>query len=381
MGSADASRPFREPEGRDGGHQCSLGIATPVLTDLRDLHPGHGPKHSSAIGYLEPGRLCLRVTPEPSEESSSLHDEAHWRPTRVEPIAGCGSHGRRAAGTTEATTEIGASSWRPPIIALIPDGANRRHGDGANRQFGDGADRGLDAFKGFVEASVYGEGSGETGEITRVRSAASLGITQTRFDERDEARERTYVLIVVANDLNETCGLTITKKLQVASGYLPSRDIAVSAQPEEFSLSCLKPSIGHSVAKQPSDNGQEVQMPGVNRRSIHRHPVPGDQEWPVKPLAVIGDQPAVDRDVPPKLLEQGGLVNMVREEQLDLPEARPFPPSQPDQKGKRPGGRRQSCRLGVETHERDFSGRLTRQRGEPVTIDRDDGGRPFHAHE
>ena len=67
--------------------------------------------------------------------------------------------------------------------------------------------------------------------------------------------------------------------------------------------------------------------------------------------------------------EEDGLLALVGQQQLDLPERRARPPAQSDQEGERAGGRREPGRLGIEADEGSVGRRLTGESCETVAVD------------
>ena len=120
-------------------------------------------------------------------------------------------------------------------------------------------------------------------------------------------------------------------------------------------------------------------MAGVDRRRPAVHPVAGDEQRPVEAAAVVGHEPAVGRQVRRQRLEQRGLVAVVRQQELDLPERVPDPPAEPDEEGDGPGGRRQPGRLRVEADQRRVRRRLAGERRQPDPVERDRPGRDLAA--
>ena len=90
------------------------------------------------------------------------------------------------------------------------------------------------------------------------------------------------------------------------------------------------------VAEEPADDRQEVEVAAVERRGPTSHPVAGDEQRPVEAPAVVGDEPAVERDVRREGGQQGRLIGVVGEQQLDLVEAVTLPPAEADQEGDGP---------------------------------------------
>ena len=74
-------------------------------------------------------------------------------------------------------------------------------------------------------------------------------------------------------------------------------------------------------------------------------------ERPVEGAPVVGDQDRVRREVALEGVEERGLVRVVGEEQLPDDHDIPVPAAERHEEGKRPGGRAESGRLGVEAHD------------------------------
>jgi hypothetical protein len=68
--------PLDEPERRERRRQGGLGIATPVLPELGDLHPGERPERAAPVGDLEPGRLRVGEPAEPPEQARPFRGQA-----------------------------------------------------------------------------------------------------------------------------------------------------------------------------------------------------------------------------------------------------------------------------------------------------------------
>jgi hypothetical protein len=219
-------------------------------------------------------------------------------------------------------------------------------------------------------ATLAGEGAREACQVARrrLRPPCRVGIAAVHVHEK--ASERTNVLVVVPDDVHQWPGLAEAEVVEVAGRNLPAGHVGVPAQAEQLGFDRRKPSVGHPVAKDSADERQQVQVTGVEWRVRAGHPVARDQERPIEASAVVGDQPAVARDVRGQLAQQCRLIGVVGKEELNLPEAAALPPAEPDEERQRAGSGGQARRLGIEAEEGSIRRRLARQRRETRTIDR-----------
>ena len=93
-------------------------------------------------------------------------------------------------------------------------------------------------------------------------------------------------------------------------------------------------------------------MARMGRWRTSAHPVAGHEQRPVETPAVVRDQPRVRPDHVRQRIEEGRLLGVVGQEQLDLLEPIPVPRPDPDQERDGAGPGRQTGRLGVEADER-----------------------------
>ena len=140
-----------------------------------------------------------------------------------------------------------------------------------------------------------------------------------------------HVVVVVAQDVPERRRRTPAQEVEVAPGDLPAVDVLGPGQAQHLALDRPETSVGHAMPEDTPDEGQKVQVAAVRRRVATGHPVAGDEQGPVERPAVVGDQPRPRRDLPGKLVEEGGFECVVGQEELYLPEARTLPPAEPDE--------------------------------------------------
>jgi hypothetical protein len=224
---------------------------------------------------------------------------------------------------------------------------------------------GVDAAeRGFV-ATFARERTGEPGEVAGWRLGPPTLVGIAAVDVHQQPSQGAHVLVVVADDVDEGSRLAEAQEVQVSGRDLPARNICVAAKPQQLSFDGGEARVRHPVAKHATHQRQQVQMPGMERRVGAGHPIPGDEQRPVEAAAVVRDQPAVAWNVAGEFAEERGLVGMVRQQQLDLPEPAALPPAEPDEKGERPRRGRQARRLRVKAEQGSVGRRLPGQRRQP----------------
>ncbi len=212
------------------------------------------------------------------------------------------------------------------------------------------------------------ERPGKAREVTRGRVPPSLAVRIAPVDVHEEASKRAHVLVVVAHDVDERPGLAPAEVIEVAAGDLPARDVGAPSKPEQLRLDRRQPRVGHTVAEDPANEGQQVQMARVQRRVGARHSVPRHKKRPVEAPTVVRHEPAADRDPRRELGEESRLVGVIGQQQLDLPEAAALPPAEADEEGECPRSRRQPRRFRVEAEQGSVRRWLARQRRQPAAI-------------
>jgi hypothetical protein len=204
-----------------------------------------------------------------------------------------------------------------------------------------------------------------------------------------EVRQRAHVLIVVAYHLDERVGRTTAQEVEVPPRDLPALHVADAMQPEQLGLGCAKPSVGHPVTKQPAHEGKEIEVTGVFGSRPASHAKPCHEQRPIEATTVVRHQPRVRRNPFRDQLQEGGLLAMIGEQQLDLAEQIALPPPEADEERHRPRRGREAGRLGVEADQRGVGRRLTGQLRQPLAVDRQvvdawfaaDNGAPRRAHD
>ncbi len=186
--------------------------------------------------------------------------------------------------------------------------------------------------------------------------------------------QRADVLVVVAHHVDERSDGPAPQEPEIARRDLPAIDIPMALHPEQARLGGAQASVVEAVAEQPAHDRQEIEVAAVLGRRTAVHPVARDEQRPVEAASVVRHEPGIGRDRGRHGLEQGRLLGMVGEEQLDLPEPVAGPPAEPDEEGHGPGRGGEPRRLGVEADERRVGRRLARQCRETVPIDRERPG-------
>ena len=215
-----------------------------------------------------------------------------------------------------------------------------------------------------------GERPRQAREVAGRRLMPALVVRVPAIDVHEKARERTHVLVVVADDVHERAGFAEPQEVQVPRRDLPAGHVPMPAEAEQLGLHRGEPGVGHPVLEHASHERQEIEVAVVERRICASHPVPGHEQRPVKPAAVVGHEPAVARNARRKFRQERRLIGVIREQQLDLSEQAALPPPEPDQERQRPRRRRQPCGLRVQAEEGSVGGGLSRQAGQPRPIDR-----------
>ena len=102
------------------------------------------------------------------------------------------------------------------------------------------------------------------------------------------------------------------------------------------------------MTKDPADERQQVEMAGMGRRTAAGHPEAGDEQRPVERPSVVGHEPAVDGDFGSDCREQGPLVRLVGQEELDHAELRSLPAAEAHEERHGPGGGRETQHAGQQ---------------------------------
>ena len=179
---------------------------------------------------------------------------------------------------------VSASPWRPSRrsvrarSATILSRSRRPPGPLQVRARGETARAVRPGRKGSVEASERlvvaacpPEQPSEADEVAARCAAAPVGVGQVPIEVVEQAGQRAYVELVVADDVHEPGRAAAADEVEVPAGDLPPLDVAVPLDGEEMLLGRLEAGIRHPVTEQPSDQWQQVEVPaqrGGGRRSI-----------------------------------------------------------------------------------------------------------------
>ena len=217
---------------------------------------------------------------------------------------------------------------------------------------------------------LAGERAGESRKVSGRRFGSLEGVAVPIGQVGEEPGERPDILVVVPRDLGQRHGRAPAQELVVAAGDLPALDVADTVEPEQGGLRGPQPSIGHPVTEQAADDGQQVEVAGMDRGRAAREPEPRREQRPVEPAAVVGDEPGGRRDRRLDRAQERSLLTVVGEQELDLPvPVVALPPAKAHQEGGRARGRRETGRLRVETDERHVRRWLAREHRQPFAVD------------
>lgn len=126
--------------------------------------------------------------------------------------------------------------------------------------------------------------------------------------------------------------------------------------------------------------GSRSRWPRCGGGSLTNHPISCNQERPVEAAPVIGHEPRLRRDERRQAMEEGPLLGLIRQEQLNLPELLAFPPAKAHEEGDGAGCRSETRRLGVQADEGHVGRRLAREARECVPVDGDRARGSFDSH-
>jgi hypothetical protein len=340
-----------------------------MLAGLRDLDPRQDREGAAAGREVEPCGLGVAMPAEPPQGPRPLGRDAGHRPWRIRARGICGPPRRWVRVSVGAAAVVGPGPRRPPRDGFIASGPPARASAGRVRgRSGDRLEAGLEAGQGLVLAAAARERPTEAREVTGRQAVPPRAIRVLAIDMTEESCQRANVLVVVANDVDERSRVAVPQEREVPLRDLPAGHVGVAADAEQRRFHGRQSGIDHPVAEQPADQRQQVEVAGVERRLGAGEAVAGNDQRPVEPSTVVGDEPAVARDVVRQLSEQGRLVGVIREQELELPEATALPPAEADEEAQRARGRGEPRRLGIEAEEGSVGGGLPRQAREPIPV-------------
>ena len=346
---------------RGSRRRCSRSLASSIAaTTAVRPGPAASADQASAASSQRPRRRrrCARSAAMRSSDQGAAK-------AAVRGFAGPAEIADLAPPKSAATLGDHHGSSRTAAVGRV-GAAGRRCGVGRRAR-----QRGVEAAERLVEPAYPGEGTGEAGEIARRRRPTGILGGVPRVEDGEQPRQRADVLVVVADDRRERLGRATTQEPEVAAGDLPALDVAVAVHPEQSRLHGSQPCVLEAMAEQPTDDREQVEMAGVDRGGAAVHPVAGHEQGPVEAATVVGHEPGVVRQVRRDGLEQGRLLAVVGEQQLDLPEGVADPPAEADEERHGPGRRGQPRRLRVEADQRHVRGRLPGERCQPLPVERD----------
>ena len=163
----------------------------------------------------------------------------------------CGDHhGASVIGTRAGGGAVGD--------VLRRDGCRRLEAD---------LERALVALERLGQPPGPGVGPGEAAEIPGRSPPAGLRGPVAVREQDQQARERADVLVVVPHDLDERLGRAATQESEIPAGDLPALDVAVPLQPQQPGLGRPQAGVVEPVSEEPSDDRQQVEMAGMDRRA------------------------------------------------------------------------------------------------------------------
>lgn len=380
-----------------------------MLTRLGHLDPRKDGQCALLGGELEPRGLRVLVAIQPPEQPGPLRRGPCDGPGRVAPEGIRGRPGVGPGVPVRAAAVVGPTPGGPPRVVVRqaarrfeaagarcprPAGANLGHPGGGFRVAGAIGQRGrrpiaaseslealLDAGERLHMASLPGERSGQTREVTRIDVPPPRSVRVRPIEVHQQATQGPDVLVVVADDIDQRARLAIGEEGEVPLGDLPAGDVAVPPDAKQGGLDGPEPCVHRAVTKEPADDRQEVEMAGMRRRRPASEPIPRDEQRPVEAATVVGHEPPVEPHVPGELGQERRLVGVIRQEQLDLAEPAALPPADPHEECQGAGRGGEARGFRVEAEQGSVRRGLARERGQPLAIDRQDGRRCLEADE
>ena len=206
---------------------------------------------------------------------------------RGEPPKSAGTRGDHHGTSPPGSGRCRASSGRSEI----------GRGVGAWRRRWLGFEGDVVALEGLAEPSRPSVGAGQAAEVAGRRGPSRFRGPVAAGEQDQEARERADVLVVVADDRGERFGRAAAQETEVAPRDLGPIDVAVADHAQQTRFDRPQPGVLEPVAEEPADDRQQVQVAAVERGGPAGHAVAGDEQRPIEAPAVVGHQPAVERDV------------------------------------------------------------------------------------
>jgi hypothetical protein len=324
-----------------------------VLEQLRRLDRGQDRGPATTPREALPGLQGVPEPAEPAQEVGAIDGDPLRRPR---PVDRRGRQGRRRFPERSWTAaEVGCPARRPPRLVagglpVLAAAARRR--DHGERRLDLAIGGRVEAVQGLMKASFARECPGQPGQVPGRRAGPAGGVGELALEVGQQPGQRSDVLVVVANDVDERLDRAAAQEGQVVAGDLPAFHVADPVEPEELRLGRPQPGVAETMAEQPTDDRQQVEVAPVRRRGAAGEAVARHQQRPIEGATVVGDQPGTGGDGRLEGGQHGPFLAVVRQQQLDLSEGIGLPPAQPDQERGGPGRGRQTGRLGVEADQR-----------------------------
>ena len=112
---------------------------------------------------------------------------------------------------------------------------------------------------------LRGERTREPGQVAGRRLRPPVRVAELHLEVDEESGQRSDVLVVVTDDLDQLVRHPAPQEPQVASGDLRAVDVADPVEPEELCLGGPQPGVVHPVPEQSPDDRQQVEVAGVRR--------------------------------------------------------------------------------------------------------------------
>lgn len=359
-----------------------------MLPDLGDLDPGQGSEQAAPIGDGKPRDLGIGGATKAAQQAGPIGLESLGGPLAIKPIAGCRRPRLLRGPTQRSAAVVRPELRRPPGVGILPgtmrlDDLRRsglRFGQTVSPGRSEPIDGRFNAVESLGKTAMGGIRPTESGKVAGGCGAADRRVAEVLVNVAQEAGQGSNVLLVVANDPEEEGRVPVAEELEVARRDLPAGDVVMPTEAQEVLLRRLEPRIRQAMTKQTADHRQEVEVPGMHRGCAPGHPVASHEKWPVEAAPVIGDEPAVLGNVSSQLIEEGWLVRLVRQEELQLAEAGALPPPEPDEERQRSGSRRETGGFRIEAEQGHGCARLSRQSRQPLPVEVEHHRPPFHTN-
>ena len=358
-----------------------------MLAELRHLDPGDGAERPTGRGSRAPRLRGLGVPTQTPQHASPLGGQPLIRPpkpARSRVARGIPGAGPRPPKSGRTRGDHHGSSPRASGSAGLLVAAAGGTGDRpkGSRPGGAAASASSRQSSASRVAPVAGIGAGEPGEVAArrhrpsdagPRSAAPGGASRRASDRTSDSLWRTTT---ASGPVGRRAGSRDSGPGSPSRRRRPCRATPSSAASTVFRRASSR--RWRNTRRTSARRSRWPACAGASRPAIRYRATSSGQSKP-RPLYVTSQPPA--RDERRQRLEQRGLVGVVRQQQLDLAEPLPDPPSEPDQERQRARRRREAGRLRVEAQQRHVRRRLTGQARQALAIEGHGHGRRLSPHE